>query len=275
MADHLSWLEQGEKKNETKIPINELFPNEQLFAIDTSKLLWYVDFFNFLAINVFPSEQNQQQKKNFLFDVKHYYWEDPYLYKHCPYKIIRRCAPKEEMLSILFHCHSSKYGGHFGANRITTKVCQSGFYWPTLFKDAQSYIATCDRCQRIGNISRQHEMPLDNILEVELFHVWEIDFMGPFPPLYNNLYILVAIDYVSKWVEATALPTNDSKVVMNFLRKNIFTHFGTLRAIISDEGKHFPTSILSPCWQSMALLIRLWQPTTLRQVAKLRSPTEN
>ena len=56
-------------------------------------------------------------------------------------------------------------------------------------------------------------MPLTNILEVKLFDVWGIDFMGPFIPSFGNLYILVAVDYVSKWVEATALPTNDSKVV--------------------------------------------------------------
>jgi hypothetical protein len=82
-------------------------------------------------------------------------------------------------------------------------------------------------------------MPLTNILEVELFDVWGIDFMGPFPPSFGNSYILMAVDYVSKWVEAAAFPTNDSKVVINFLRKNIFSRFGTPRAIISDEGSHF------------------------------------
>ena len=82
-------------------------------------------------------------------------------------------------------------------------------------------------------------MPLKNILEVELFDVWGIDFMGPFPPSYGHQYILVAVDYVSKWVEAAALSTNDSKVVVAFLKKNIFTRFGVPRAIISDGGSHF------------------------------------
>ena len=100
-------------------------------------------------------------------------------------------------------------------------------------------MSKCDWCQRTRNISRRHEMPLSTILEVEIFDVWGIDFMGPFIPSYNNLYILVAVDYVSKRVEAIALPTNDSKVVVNFLKKHIFTHFGTPRAIISDEGRHF------------------------------------
>lgn len=103
------------------------------------------------------------------------------------------------------------------------------------------FVSACDNCQRSGNISKKNknEMPLNNIMVIELFDVWGIDFMGPFPPSFSNHYILVAVDYVSKWVEAAAFPTNDAKVVLNFLRKQIFTRFGTPRAIISDGGKHF------------------------------------
>ncbi|XP_022857585.1 uncharacterized protein LOC111378583 [Olea europaea var. sylvestris] len=104
------------------------------------------------------------------------------------------------------------------------KVLQSGFYWPNLFKDCYAFVKTCDCCQRTGNISRHHELPLTNMLEVELFDVWGIDFM---------------VDYASKWVEAIASPTNDAKVVLRFLQKNIFTRFGMPRAIVSDEGTHF------------------------------------
>ena len=97
----------------------------------------------------------------------------------------------------------------------------------------------CDICQHTGNISRRHEMPLNNVLVCDLFDVWAIDFMGPFPRSYNNEYILVAVDYVSKWVEAIATPTNDARVVVKFMKKHIFTRFGTPRAVISDGGKHF------------------------------------
>ena len=89
------------------------------------------------------------------------------------------------------------------------------------------------------NISKRNEGPLQNILEVEIFDVWGIDFMRPFFPSFGNQYILVAVDYVSKWVETIALPSNDSKVVIKFIKKNIFTRFGTPRAIISDDSSHF------------------------------------
>ena len=68
------------------------------------------------------------------------------------------------MESILQHCHSREVGRHFGATKTAAKVLQSGFHWPTLFKDAYNFVANCDRCQRVGNISRKNEMPLTNIL---------------------------------------------------------------------------------------------------------------
>ena len=69
-------------------------------------------------------------------------------------------------------------------------------------------------------------MPLQNIMEVEIFDCWGIDFVGPLPSSYGNIYILVVVDYVSKWVEAITTPKNDTRVVINFLKKNIFSHFG-------------------------------------------------
>ncbi|GAV80948.1 hypothetical protein CFOL_v3_24407 [Cephalotus follicularis] len=107
------------------------------------------------------------------------------------------------------------------------KVLQSGFYWPTLFKNALTYVSAFDKCQRSGNISWKNEMPLNNIFEVELFEVWGIDFMSPFLSSFSNFYILVLVDYVSKWAEASTVPTNDAKVVLKFLRRNIFSRFGT------------------------------------------------
>ena len=81
-------------------------------------------------------------------------------------------------------------------------------------------------------------MPQTSIQVCEIFDVWGIDFMGPFPPSHNNRYILVAVDYVSKWVEAKALPTNDARVVVRFL-KNLFSRFGIPKTLISDRGTHF------------------------------------
>ena len=118
-------------------------------------------------------------------------------------------------------------------------MLQTRFYWSCLFKDAYAFVMACDKCQRMGNISQRNAMPLKNILEVKLFNVWGIDFMGSFHSSYGNQYILLMVHYVSKLVETIATPTNNGKVVLNFLKKNIFSRFGTPRAIISDAGSHF------------------------------------
>nr|XP_016470949.1 PREDICTED: uncharacterized protein LOC107793177 [Nicotiana tabacum] len=144
-----------------------------------------------------------------------------------------------EPYELFYACHASPYGGHFGGVWTAAKVLEVGFCWPTIFKDAHQWVKGCNECQRTGNISRRHEMPMNPIQQVEVFDVWGIDFMGPFVSSYGNKYILVAVDYVSKWVEAAAFPTNDSRVVVGFLKKNIFTRFGIPRAIISDGGTHF------------------------------------
>ena len=81
-------------------------------------------------------------------------------------------------------------------------------------------------------------MPVTSILEVEIFDVLGIDFMDPFPLSYGHKYILLAVDYVSKWVEAIPTITCNAQVVLCFIRSNIFSRFGTPRAVISDEGSH-------------------------------------
>jgi len=91
-----------------------------------------------------------------------------------------------------------------------------------MFKDTQDFVSRCDSCQRRGNITKRNEMPQNPILEVEVFDVWDIDFMGSFPSSHGNKYILVDVDYVSKWVEAIASPTNDAKVVMKMSRAPSF-----------------------------------------------------
>ncbi|XP_070056509.1 uncharacterized protein [Nicotiana tomentosiformis] len=193
--------------------IKKIFLDEQLLAVTSSEAPWYADYVNFIASGVTPPELTPDNRRRFLHDVRLYMWDEPFLYMQCADQLVRRCVPEEEMNAILHGCHASLYGGHHGGDRTAQKVLQSGFYWPKLFKDAHAFVKKCDRCQRTGTITRNHEMPLQNILAVELFDVWGIDFMGPFPYCNGHRYILVAVDYVSKWVEAIALPTNDAKVV--------------------------------------------------------------
>nr|GFC38004.1 reverse transcriptase domain-containing protein [Tanacetum cinerariifolium] len=144
--------------------------------------------------------------------------DDPFLFKICADQVIRRCVHGKEALDILEACHNGPIGGHHGANLTAKKIFDAGFFWPTIYKDAHEFVKNCDSCQRQGKISQLDEMPQNSIHTCKIFDVWGIDFMGPFPSSRGNKYILVAVDYLSKWVEAKALPTNDARVVCKFLK---------------------------------------------------------
>nr|GEW44244.1 reverse transcriptase domain-containing protein [Tanacetum cinerariifolium] len=124
--------------------------------------------------------------------------------------MLQRCVHGQEAFDILKACHEGPTEGHHGANFTAKKVFNASFLWPTIYKDAHDLVKSCDSCQR----------------------------QGPFPSSRGNRYILVALDYLSKWVEVKALPTNDARVVVKFL-KSPFSLFGTPSAIISDRGPYF------------------------------------
>ncbi|GJY74582.1 reverse transcriptase domain-containing protein [Tanacetum coccineum] len=149
-----------------------------------------LDFANYLVVDIIPKGMTYQQKSKFFSNLKHYFWEEPYL-----------------------------------------------------FKEAHTLVQLCEAYQNTGNISKHDEMPLNNIQVCEIFDIWGIDFMRPFPKSHKFEYILVAVDYVSKWAEAQALPTNDARVVVTFLKK-LFCYFGMPKALISDQGTHLCNKII-------------------------------
>nr|GEV28051.1 reverse transcriptase domain-containing protein [Tanacetum cinerariifolium] len=146
-ADHFSRLENPHKDVFENKDINESFPLETLGKISSGSTPWFTDFLNFHARNFIVKGMSSQQKKKFFKDVKHYFWDDPYLFWICADCIIRRCVHGQEAYDILKSCHEGPTGGHHGANFTAKK----------------------------------------NVIQVcEFFDVWGIDFMGPFPSSRGN-----------------------------------------------------------------------------------------
>ncbi|GJU71897.1 ribonuclease H-like domain-containing protein, partial [Tanacetum coccineum] len=183
-ADHLSGLENPHQDDLEKKEITKTFPLETLRMISfrgDSSTPWFADIANYHAGNFVVKGMPSQQKKKFFKDVKNYFWDNPYLFRICADQMIRRCVYGHETVDILTACHNGPTRGHHGQYQV--------------------------------KISQKDEMPQNAIQVCEIFDVWGINFMGPFPSSQGNKYILVAIDYLSKWVEAKALPTNDARVV--------------------------------------------------------------
>jgi hypothetical protein len=108
-----------------------------------------------------------------------------------------------------------------------------------MYEDTREFIRRCGPCQRHGNINTRDVMPLIHNLQIELFDVWGIDYIGSFPPSRKCEYILVAVDYVSKWIEALPCKKADNINSKKMFEEIIFPRFGVPRIVISDRGSHF------------------------------------
>ncbi|GJT43105.1 reverse transcriptase domain-containing protein [Tanacetum coccineum] len=137
-ADHLSRLENPHQDKFENKEITETFPLETLgsVALRVDSTPWFADFANYHAGNFIVKGMSSQQKNKFFKDVKHYFWDDPFLFKICADQVIRRCVHGKEALDILEACHNGPTGGHHGANLTAKKVFDAGFFWPTIYKDA-------------------------------------------------------------------------------------------------------------------------------------------
>nr|GFC00791.1 reverse transcriptase domain-containing protein [Tanacetum cinerariifolium] len=163
---------------------------------------WFANSANYYARNFVVKGMSSQQKNKFLKDVKHYFWDDLFLFKICTDQVIRRCIHGQEAIDILKASHNRPTGGHHGPNYTAKKVFDSEFYWPTIYRDAHDLVKSYFR--RLGH----------------RFH-------GPFPSSRGNKYILVVVDYLSKWVEAKALPTNDARFAKVMLKYGVTHHLAT------------------------------------------------
>ncbi|KAJ8763777.1 hypothetical protein K2173_003559 [Erythroxylum novogranatense] len=214
------------------------FPDSVLCA-SIFKEPWYAHIVNYLMSGLTPPFMSQAQAQKLKSEARHYIWDAPHLWRMCSDQVIRKCVPHEECDDIISACHSMVCGGHFSARRTSRKILDSGFYWPTLFKDSFNFFRSCDKCQRFGGLGKRHEMPQQPLLFCKIFEAWGIDFMGPFPPSFGFVYIFLAVDYVSKWIEAIPTRKDDAQAVSEFLKSNIFCRFGIPKAVVSDKGTHF------------------------------------
>ncbi|GKC60763.1 reverse transcriptase domain-containing protein [Tanacetum coccineum] len=224
VADHSSRFQKPHMEVLTEREIADKFFDQHLIELKSKSNndeSWYAYFVNYIVGKVVPPHWTFEKRKRFFSQVQTYFWEEPYAFKLCADNIMRRCVAGRETLEILAHCHSGPTNGHHSANVTAKKVYESGFYWPSVFKDANEYVRRCDTCQRSGNISSRNAMPQNNIQ-----------------------------------VEAQALPTNDARVVVKFLR-SLFARFGVPKALISDRGTHFCNSQLEKALQKYGVTHKL------------------
>ena len=151
-----------------------------------------------------------------------------------------KCVDEEEARYILEEIHGGVCSDHASPRSLVNKVVRTGYFWPTMQVDAAEIVKRCDKCQRYGNMQRLPAERLTTIASPWPFAQWGIDIVSPLPQGKGQVkFLLVAIDYFTKWIEAKALATITKARIRSFVWKNIICKFGIPLAIISDNGKQF------------------------------------
>ncbi|MCO5605938.1 hypothetical protein L7F22_060124 [Adiantum nelumboides] len=184
------------------------------------------------------------------------------LYKRGKDGQLRMCTTEEEYISILEQAHSGQAGGHFSAEKIAKSILYVGIWWLTLFMDVEEFVKRCDECQRTKILRGKDDMPLRPMMGARAFAKWGIDFVGPCPPAYksHSQYIIVATDYLTKWIEAKATTKNDAKTTAQFLYENIFTKYDLPIEIVSDRGTHFINEVIEQLLDEFMVIHRKSAP---------------
>ena len=151
------------------------------------------------------------------------------------------CITTKEPQQIIKEVHESGYGPHMNAHMLSQKIMRQGYYWTTMEADCAAHVKKCHQCQVHGDLKHMSSMPLHTMTSPWSFSTWGIDIIGKIQPTTSNgnEFILAAIDYFTKWVEAALYNVLNSKKVTQFIQTNIICRYRVPHEIVSDNGLHF------------------------------------
>ena len=193
-----------------------------------------------------PALATKDDRRRIQHLAQHYLIIGDTLYHRGVDTVLRRCVIHEEAEKIMNDFHSRACGGHLLGLATTQKILRAGYFWPTMFKDCISAIKKCHPCQIFSPKMRAHPALLHLVITVGPFTKWGIDFTTCNPPsTAGHHYIIVAVDYFIKWVEAMPTYTNDAKTTTLFLFNHVITRFVVPKSIVMDHGTHFCNAMMA------------------------------
>ena len=202
---------------------------------------WTTPLISYLKTGVLPDGSDATRKVK--VQASRFVLIKGVLYKRGFSRPYLRCLCHEEANYVMREVHEGICGNHSGARSLVHKLIRAGYYWPTMMKDAQAYVNACDKYQRFSNLIRQPSEELTPMTALWPFAQWGLDIMGPFPAAVRQLkFLVVGIDYFTKWVEAEALATIMERNIWSFVWRNIICRYGIPKVLVSDNGKQFDNS---------------------------------
>uniref|UniRef100_A0A2N9GXX6 Integrase catalytic domain-containing protein n=1 Tax=Fagus sylvatica TaxID=28930 RepID=A0A2N9GXX6_FAGSY len=211
--------------------------SDQVYATFVSSD-WRTPFLEYLIENVLP--QTSQAATRLKKLATRYFVEGGILFRKGFHGDPLRCLSLAESQTVMKEAHSGECGEHQGKKRLYQLLLTLGYYWPTMKKDTADFVKSCHTCQLQANLIHTHPTSLQNMATPWPFHTWGLDLIGPINPSSGGcIWILVATEYFTKWVEAIPLRKATGAAVANFIREHIITRFGIPHKIISDNGTPF------------------------------------
>src|SRR5215210_6254228 len=204
----------------------------------------YYNLYNYLLSQQLPDQFSQQQIQQLVKQAKNYFIQHELLYKKDQKNptTLYRVIHKKELPSLLYMMHNYPTSGHFATDAMFQKI-RIRYYWPQYYEDIKKYVESCDTCQQRGRSKRNnllHPIPVHS-----LFYQIGIDFVGPLPRTKRGKkYIIVAMDYLTKWPEAHAVSEATADVTAQFIYEQIICQHGCPQIILSDRGTHFNNNMI-------------------------------
>jgi hypothetical protein len=235
-----------------KVAVNSL-PDESLFLISTDDI-WYGDIIIYLQTQTFQPALSSNERRHVRYQARHYIILGDTLYRRGLDSVFWCCLTFEEAEKDLNDYHYGACGGHMSGYATAQKILRAGYFWPSLFTDYITAVQKCHACQTYNQKIRSHPAPFHPVVSIGPFAKWGIDFMTCHPhSARGHGYIIVVVDYFTKWAEAMSTFDNTGKTIELFLFNHVITFFGVPQAIIIDHDSHFRNYMMSELTEKLGL----------------------
>jgi len=216
---------------------------------------WYYDIQRFLEKQEYPEGASNTDKKTLRRWSSNFFISGNSLYKRNYDSVLLRCVGQPEAEKIMAEIHEGPFGTHSSGHSMSKKILRAGYYWSTMESDFFRFARKCHKCQVYADNMNVPPSPLNVMTSPWPFSLWGIDMIGRIEPTASNghRFILVAIDYFTKWVEAASYANVTKQVVARFIKQNIICRYGVPERIITDNGSNLNNKTMKELCQSFKI----------------------